>query len=129
MGRQEEFFASKNFAVVGATNKVDKYGYKVWKRLAQLGKTCYPIHPNLAEIDGVKAYKSLAELPEVPEAVNIIVAPEITENVVAECKRLGIKKVWMQPGAESEKAIDYCNENGIDLVYDDCVLARLGYPC
>lgn len=129
MNSVTQFFDSKSFAVVGATNKVDKYGYKVWKRVCDLGKPCYPIHPSLSDIDGIKTFKSLEEIPEVPEAVIIIVAPEITEKVVRGCKQLGIKKIWMQPGAESENAITFCNENGISLVFNDCVLSRLGSQC
>lgn len=124
MGAIENFFNSKSFAVVGATNRTEKFGFMVFKRLLRLEKKVYPIHPVLSEIDGVKAYKSLSDLPEIPEAVNIIVPPFVTEKVVEECKKLGIKKLWMQPGAESKKAIDFCRENGIELVHHDCVLVH-----
>lgn len=124
MGLVENFFTSSSFAVVGATNRTDKFGYKVFKRLERLGKKVYPVHPAISDIDGVLVFKTLSELPEVPEAVNIIVSPSVTEKVVEECKKLGIKKVWMQPGAESQTAIDFCNTNGIDLVYRDCVLVH-----
>jgi len=45
MNPVEDFFKSGSFAVVGATNRTDKWGYKVFKRLQKLGKTVYPIHP------------------------------------------------------------------------------------
>lgn len=123
----KNFFTSQSFAVVGATNRTDKWGYKVFKRLQNIGKPVFPVHPIVAEIDGMKAYKSLSELPSVPEAVNIIVSPSVTEKIVTECKSLGIKKVWMQPGAESKTAIEYCKANGIDVIYDDCVLRHPNY--
>jgi len=127
MDKVESFFKSKSFAVVGATSKTHKFGYLVFKRLKSLGKSIYPIHPQEKEIDGIKAYKSLSELPEVPEAVDIIVPPSVTEKVVRQCKELGIKKVWMQPGAESPDAIKFCEENGIDVIYNDCVLKHPNY--
>jgi len=127
MSKVKDFFDSKSFAVVGATDNVEKYGYKVFKRLEKTGKPCYPVHPKLSQIDGIKVYASLSDLPVIPEAVNIIVPTSATEKVVEECNKLGIKKVWMQPGAESEKAILYCKDNEIQLIYNDCVLSHLGY--
>ncbi len=124
MGKVESFFTSNTFAVVGATDKTHKFGYKVFKRLQKLGKPVFPIHPKSEEVDGEKVYKTLAELPSVPEAVNIIVPPAITEKVVEQCLKLGIKKVWMQPGAESAVAIKFCEDNAIELVYNDCVLVH-----
>jgi len=41
---------------------------------------------------------------------------------VISCKKLSIMKVWMQPGSESEKAIKFCEENNIDVVYGVCVM-------
>ena len=53
-----------------------------------------------------------------------MVHPEITEKILEEVKKLGIKKVWMQPGSESEKAIEYCEKNGIDLIHNACVIIQ-----
>lgn len=127
MSKIDNFFTSNSFAVVGATPKKDKFGYKVFKRLQKLGKKVYPVHPAAKDIEGEAVYASLKDLPELVEAVNIIVNPSVTEKVVEQCKELGIKKVWMQPGAESQQAINYCKENGIELTFNDCVLVHSEY--
>lgn len=127
MGKVDNFFTSSSFAVVGATPRQEKFGYKVFKRLQKLGKPVYPIHPKADEIDGEKVFTALSELPEVPEAVNIIVSSKITEKVVEQCKKLGIKKIWMQPGAESATAIQFCEDNNIEVVHNDCVLVHNEY--
>jgi len=82
----------------------------------------YPINPNSDEILGDKCYHSLKELPEKPDVVDIVVPPNITKEVVKECRKLGIKRVWMQPGSESEKAINFCKENNIKLIQGVCVM-------
>jgi len=51
-----------------------------------------------------------------------VVPPKVTEKIVEECKDLGIKRVWMQPGSESEKAIKFCEEHGINVTYNACFL-------
>lgn len=61
-------------------------------------------------------------MPEKPDVVNLVVPPKVTNKIVKTCKELGIKKVWMQPGSESEEAIKFCHENGIEAVYGVCIM-------
>ncbi|MDL1971830.1 MAG: CoA-binding protein [Deltaproteobacteria bacterium] len=121
----EKFLDSKNvFAVIGVSRDPEKYGYKVYKDLKKAGYTVYPINPKTESIDGDKCYNSLRELPERPDVVDIVVPPKITERIIKECKELGIKRVWMQPGSESEEAISFCKENNIEVVHSVCVMVE-----
>lgn len=118
-----DFLNKKNvFAVVGASRDPQKYGHQVYRDLRNAGYKVYPINPNSEEILGDKCYSSLEELPEKPDVVDLVVPPKVTERVVETCKTLGIKKVWMQPGSESEKAIEFCKENNMDVVHGVCVM-------
>ena len=111
-------------AVVGVSSNPDKYGYKVFFDLIGKGYKVYAIHPDGGELNGHIRYKSLKDLPEVPTLVSIVVPPNITEEIVKECYILGVKRVWMQPGSESEKAIKFCKENGIEVLYGACIMIR-----
>ena len=71
-----------------------------------------------------KCYYTLSEIPIKVSVVNTVVPPFVTEQIVKECKELGIDKVWMQPGSESEKAIAFCKENGIDVIYENCIMTQ-----
>jgi len=112
------------FAVVGASRDTEKYGHQVYKDLKTAGYKVYPVNPNAKEILGDKCYPDLKDLPTKPDVVNIVVPPKVTEKTVKTCKMLGITKVWMQPGSESENAIKFCHENGIDVVYGTCVMVE-----
>jgi hypothetical protein len=112
------------FAVVGASRDLEKYGHQVYKDLKGAGYKVYPVNPNAKEILGDKCYPDLKDLPTKPDVVNVVVPPKVTEKTVKTCKMLGITKVWMQPGSESEKAIKFCHENGIDVVYGTCVMVE-----
>jgi len=117
------FLNKKNiFAVVGASRDPKKYGYQVYKNLKNAGYEVYAVNPNAEEILGDKCYPSLENLPVKPDVVDVVVPPKVTEHTVETCKKLGITKVWMQPGSESEKAIKFCEQNGIDVVYGVCVM-------
>ncbi|OGS20560.1 MAG: CoA-binding protein [Elusimicrobia bacterium RIFOXYA2_FULL_39_19] len=119
-----EFIAMKKYALVGATDNKQKFGYKILMSLKNRGYEVYPVNPRLPEIEGLKCYKALADIPVKVDVVNIVVPSEVTEKVVEECKKLGLLNVWMQPGASSEKAVEYCNKNGIRLVHDACVMVH-----
>ena len=119
----KKFLNKKNiFAVVGASRDTKKYGYQVYKDLKEAGYEVYPVNPNTDRILGERCYPELGDLPTKPDVVDVVVPPKITEEIVKTCKRFGITQVWMQPGSESEAAIKFCNDNGIDLVYGVCVM-------
>lgn len=118
-----EFLNGKNvIAVVGASRDPEKYGHRVYKDLRSGGYNVYPVNPNADEVLGDKCYPSLEALPEKPAVVDVVVPPKVTEEVVKTCKKLGIMKVWMQPGSESETAIKFCKDNGIDVIYGICIM-------
>jgi predicted CoA-binding protein len=122
-GLIKEFLDNRNiFAVVGASRDPQKYGFQVYRDLKSAGYQVYPINPNANEILGDKCYQSLEALPKKPDVVDVVVPPKVTELVVEACQRLGITKVWMQPGSESEKAIKFCEENGVQTVHGVCVM-------
>ena len=118
----EEFMKQKTFAVVGASSNPEKYGYIITKNLLDRGYTVYPVNPRLEQLHGVKCYRSLSELPVKVDVVDIVVPPKITGETVKECLKLGLTRVWMQPGAESTEAVEFCNKNGIKVIHGACVM-------
>ena len=119
-----EFIAQKRFAIVGATNNTKKYGYQIFKNLRSRGYEVYPVNPRIKELEGITCYPSLADIPVKVNVVDFVVPPEVTETVLKECKRLGLNRIWLQPGSESEAAIAFCHENGLKVVYGVCVMVN-----
>jgi len=118
-----EFLNKKNIiAVVGASRDPEKYGYRVYKDLREAGYKVYPVNPSADEILGDKCYSSLESLPVKPDVVDFVVPPKVTEETVRTCKRLGITKLWMQPGSESQTAIKFCVDNNIDVIHGICIM-------
>ncbi len=112
------------FAVVGVSRNKEKYGYKVYHDLKIAGYEVFPVNPNLSSVDGEKCYPSLASLPKVPDVLSVVVPPSVTEKVVKEAADVGIRKVWMQPGSESEAAIDFCLSHDILVLHDMCIMIK-----
>jgi predicted CoA-binding protein len=118
----KEFLAQKRFAVVGATDNVEKNGNRIFKNLTKRGYEVYPVNPNLKEIEGVKCYPTLADIPVKVDVVDFVVPPKVTESILKECKELGLDHIWLQPGSESDAAIAYCRDNNLKVVYGTCVM-------
>ena len=112
----EEFVNLKVWAIVGVSSNPRKYGNIIFRNLRGAGYDVYGVNPHEGELDGSPLYPTLAELPVVPDVVNIVVPPRVTEQIVRECHALGLRRVWMQPGAESPEAVAYCREHGIKVV-------------
>ena len=98
----KEFIAQKRFAIVGATDDTEKYGNKIFKNLTGRGYDVYPVNPRLKEIDGVKCYPGLADIPVRVDVVDFVVPPEVTEATLKECLRLGLDRIWLQLGSEGD---------------------------
>ncbi len=110
------------YAIVGATNNKEKYGYKVLKNLKEAGYRVVPINLKEKEILGLKVYKNILDVNFKIDIVVFIVPPLITEQILKDVKKLQINKVWMQPGSESKKAIKYCQSNNIKCIHDICII-------
>ena len=124
----EKFLASPAFGVAGASMDRAKYGNKVLRCYHQVGRKAVPVHPREPAIEGVACVRSVADLPPDVQSLSIITPPPVTEQVVEQAIARGIRNLWMQPGAESERAIARCEEAGVDVIGDGtCLLVVLGY--
>jgi predicted CoA-binding protein len=112
----EMMLGAQTYAVVGASRRPDKYGFLVYRSLKAAGKTAYAVNPRAEMVDGDLCYSTVTDLPVIPEVAVMIVPPVVTEAAVAECIRIGIRGVWMQPGAESAPAVAACRTAGMMVV-------------
>jgi len=115
----------KVFAVIGVTQDEAKYGYEVFHTLKEFGYKTYPLNPKYEEIAGNKCYTSLKDLPESPEVIVLALAPQNTEKILDGITRRDAKIVWMPPGCWSERAVEKCRQNSMDLIYDVCPVGTL----
>jgi len=122
---KEKMMNSKVWAVVGVTGNKDKYGYKIWKILMDHEYETYGVSPNYEELEGIKIYSALKDLPVKPDVVDMVVAPKISINILDEAKELGIKYIFFQPGTYNDEVVKKAEELGLEYLLDDCVYATL----
>ncbi|MDD5039128.1 MAG: CoA-binding protein [Dehalococcoidales bacterium] len=118
----EEFMSQKRFAVVGATDNLQKYGNQIVKNLKSRGYEVYPVNPKLKEVEGLACYSSITDIPVKVDVVDFVVPPQATETILKQCQEMGLSRIWLQPGSESEAAIAFCHENKLKVVHSVCVM-------
>ena len=118
----EDFLSQKNIAVVGVSRSGDKFSNTAYKELKNKGYNVMPVNPKADTIDGEPCFHSLADIAQAPDGALVITPPKETENVVRDAIKAGVKRLWIQQGAESEEALKLCEENGISVVNGECVL-------
>lgn len=122
----ERFLSQRSLGVVGVSRSGKKFGNTVLRELTKRGYRVAVVHPQAAEIDGVRCYPSVSELPDEVGGLVLVVPPEQTERVVREAAARGVRRIWMQQGAESAAAIELCRESAIDVVHGECILMYAG---
>ena len=112
----------KKLAVIGVSRNEQKFGNMVVKELSEKGYDLYPIHPELADVNGVRCYPSFEALPEPVDAAFIAVAPSKSAAAVKQAHQAGVTSIWLQQMAQSEEAIRYCEDNNLSYVSGECIL-------
>lgn len=116
----------KIIAVIGVSDREEKFGFKIFRDLLNAGFNVSGINPRDGEVLGKKIFRNLRELSIAPDLVITVVPQQVTEKIVEECRELGIKEIWMQPGSDSEAAVKKAREYGISVTYNACFMVRHG---
>ena len=112
--------AARTIAVVGASRDPDKAGGSVPEGLQRRGFLIIPINPYAETLFGEKVYRSLLEVPEKIDLVDVFRpaadAPEIARQAV----QIGAKALWLQEDIRSPEARAIAEAAGMDYVEDEC---------
>jgi predicted CoA-binding protein len=96
---------AKVVAVIGASSDRRKFGNRALRAFRDQGYTVIPINPNEQEVEGLKTYASVLDVPGPIDMASFYVQPEVGERVIDEVARKGIAEVWLNPGADSDELI------------------------
>ena len=127
MNEIDLFLSVSSFAVAGASKDRKKYGNMVLRSYLQRGRSVIPIHPREETIEGQRAYRNLIAAPPV-ESLSIVTPPKVTESLVEQAIDAGVQHLWMQPGAESQLAVQIAADAGLTVIAGGpCILVSLQF--
>ena len=120
-----EFWRQGRYAVVGVSRSGKGFGCLAYRTLKSRGYEVYPVNGDADVVLRDKCYRTLADLPQRPNSVLVVVPAPASEQVVQDCGRLGIRLVWLQQGAESPEGIRLGERLGLALIHHACALMFL----
>lgn len=113
---------SRTIAIVGASDNPARASYFVGTYLlASSNYTVWFVNPRAAEILGQPAYASLADLPAVPDIVDVFRKRSDLPEVLAESIDVGAKTLWLQLGISDESIAEQADEAGLNVVMNRCL--------
>ncbi len=123
------FLAQKRLALVGASRDPRNFSRHVLHAFKERGYDIVPVNPGGGEIDGQPCAARVQDIQPPVESALLMTAPATTVQVVRDCAKAGIRRVWMHrgagEGAVSPAAVEFCRSHDIEVVAGECPLMFL----
>ena len=113
---------NNSIALVGASNNPRKYGNKILLDLISKGHNVYPVNNKEKNIEGIKSYKSVDAIPEIPSIINFVIPPNEGMAITKDLVEKGYDNFWYQPGAESNKISKFLEVEKKNFIDDMCIM-------
>ena len=119
-----KFLSQKRFAMVGVSRESHSFSVMLFQELLQRGYDVVPVNPRTPNVLGHACFAHVQDVTPPVKAALLITSPQVTETVVADCARAGIRLIWMHrgvgAGATSPKAVAFCQAQGIEVIAGEC---------
>jgi len=114
-------------AILGASADRSKFGNKAVRAFLARGFTVYPVNPKGGEVEGLHAYKSLAEIPaDVKlDRISVYLPPAIGLKALPEIVQRGTSELWLNPGSESDELVSAAEQQGLNVI-QACSIVAVG---
>lgn len=125
----ERMLLARTVAVVGLSEDTLKPSHYVSKYMQAAGWRILPVNPGVTTVLGERSYASLADLPQVPDLVNVFRLPRAIPAIVEQMIALGLSQLWVQQGIVNEAAAAHAEAYGIAVVMDRCLMVEHRRRC
>lgn len=115
----------KTIAIIGASADRTKFGNKAVRAFQQQGYTVYPVNPKETHIEGLLAFKSIADVPVRPNLISVYLPPPVLLKVLPDIAAKGCDEFWLNPGTESDEVIAAAEKLGLNII-QACSIVGIG---
>jgi predicted CoA-binding protein len=122
-----DFLARKRIAIAGVSRNESHHpvGNLIYRRLKSQGHDVFAVNPHMESFEGDRCYPDVRSIPDGVDGVVIITRPEISEQIVRDCREAGVRSVWMHQSmatgsSVSKEAVEFCSENDISVIAGGC---------
>lgn len=113
--------SARTIAVVGLSTQPWKAAHSVPASLKAAGYKVIPVHPTATEILGEKAYRSLLDIPEHVDIVDVFRPADETPAIAEQAVRIKAGALWLQLGIANDQARQIAEAAGMPYVEDRCI--------
>jgi predicted CoA-binding protein len=113
---------SKNIAVIGLSDDPSRPSHGVSEYMQDHGYRIIPVHPTAETVLGEKVYRSLREIPDKIDIVDVFRRPDAVPAIVDEVIDLKLPVLWLQETVVHEEAAEKARKAGVKVVMDLCIL-------
>ena len=113
---------AKTIAVIGLSDNRFRPSYGVSEYMQNQGYRIIPVHPRVETVLGEKVYRSLSEIPDKIDIVNVFRRRDAVPAIVDEVIALKLPVLWLQETVVHEEAAEKARKAGIKVVMDLCIL-------
>ena len=117
--------SKKTIAVVGASSRREKYGNKCVRAYAQAGWEVYPVNPTEEEVEGLKTFPKVTDVPVALDRISVYLPPPRTLEIVPDLAAKGAGEVWFNPGAADAAVVQAARDAGVNVV-SGCSIVDIG---
>jgi predicted CoA-binding protein len=103
-------------AVVGASRDRHKFGNKALRAFRDAGHTVIPINPHETEVEGVRAYASVLDVPGPIDMATVYVQPDTALRLLDEFQRKRIPEIWLNPGADDDDVLAEARKRRLNVI-------------
>ena len=115
----------KSVAIIGASNHRSKFGNKAVRAFLQQRYEVFPVNPHDAEIEGLKTFKRITDVPVRPQMISVYVPPHVLLELLPDIAAKGCDELWLNPGTESDEVLAEAEQLGLNVV-QACSIVAVG---
>jgi predicted CoA-binding protein len=112
-------------AVIGASTARHKYGNRAVRAYLRQGWTVYPVNPNEPAVEGLATFPTILDIPDPVDRASLYVPAEIGETLLEGIRKKGVKELFVNPGAESDKLLAKAERLGLEPI-QACSIVDIG---
>jgi uncharacterized protein len=120
----EDFLAQKRIAIAGVSRDSGSFSMKLFEEFCRRGYDMVPVNPNAEQVEGRRCFARVQDVEPPVDTVLLMTLPEVTNTVVSDCAKAGVRRVWMYSagvkGAVSGWAVQFCREHGMQVIPGEC---------
>lgn len=117
--------SQKTVAIIGASADRSKFGNIAVRAFARQGWNVFPVNPKEAQIEGLPAFKSIAEVPARPNLISVYLPPPVLLKVLPDIAARGCDELWLNPGTESDEVLAAADKLGLNVI-QACSIVGIG---